>query len=44
MTVILLTNPDVVLYRGDDPDKIKSEIEAYKHFVKHGLIPKTREM
>ena len=36
---IILTNPDVVLYRGEDPARIRKELEDYCLLKDAGLLP-----
>ena len=44
MTIILLTNPDVILYKGTDVAVIAKEIVDYEKLMTSGILNKKREL
>ena len=44
VTIILLTNPDVILYKGTDVAVIAKEIVDYEKLRTSGILNKKREL
>lgn len=44
MTIILLTNPDVILYKGTDAAMIAEEINDYRSLIASGILQRDREL